>query len=391
MPVVKSKILHKQDVVNFQNSAAIGQKILDGENLYLCKNKHTTVWRLRTINKVAGVGKFGWKTIGRADDIDLRTARKQADEMRKLLRQNINLRTYQDEQKRLGKSFGEITDLFIKSKTKLKPQSITKFYSVMKHVAILNNSIMEKITETDISQLIWKVKNKSPAVATTLLRQIKAIYKFAHEESYLTKKMDIRITAKYETKHRERYLEEDELGLFFSNLFKDESVPLTIKIAIYGLFILMLRRQELLSLEWSDIKGDNRLVVKHTKKIDGFSITLPTQMVNKFQELKKANSKRSKYIFSSRNSYYTGDTLCRYCKELSIKYGLKKPFRPHDARRTALTLLSDRGHSYKVIDTALGHVQLGVNKAYFKTNLSGQRAKLLQEWANLIDELANLK
>lgn len=386
MPVIKSKQLLKHDVVNFQNTAAIGQKLLDGENLYLCKNKHTTVWRLRTRNKVAGVGKFGWKTIGRVDDIDLRTARKQADDMRKLLRQNINLQTYQDEQKRLGKTFGEITNLFIKErKTKTKPQSKIKFYSIMKHVAILNNSVMEKISENDISQLIWKVKKKSPSIATILLRQIKAIYNFAYEEKYIRNRVDFRINAKYDVKHRERYLDEDELGLFFSKLFSDNDISLTIKTAIYSLFILMLRRQELLSLEWSDIKGDNRLVVKHTKRIDGFSIALPPQLIDKLNQLKSEN-KRSKYIFSSGKSYYSGDTLCRYCKKLSVKYGLKE-FRPHDARRTALTLLSDRGHSYKVIDTALGHIQLGVNKAYFKTNLSGQRAKLLEDWANLIDGL----
>ena len=127
-------------------------------------------------------------------------------------------------------------------------------------------------------------------------------------------------------------------------------------------------------------------MVKQTKRIDGFIITIPTQLIEKLKQL-KAQNKRSKYIFSCRNSYYSGDTLCRYCKKLSIKYGLKE-FRPHDARRTARTLLADIGNTGEVIDAALAHIPKGIDKAYLQTNLSIQRAKLLQDWADLIEKLS---
>lgn len=387
MPIIKSKLLAKNDVVNFQKNAVVGQRLLDGENLYLCKNKHSVVWRLRTQTKLAGNGSRGWKTIGRAEDIDLKAARKEADRMRGLLRQNINLNTYQDEQKRLGKTFAEILKLYIQeNKSKLRPTSKLKFDSVMSNAIILHNTVMEKITENDISEIINRVKKTSPSIATTLLREIKSIYKFAYEEKYLLNKLEFRISAKYRTNHRDRYLEEENLGKFFSGLFADNDVPLTIKAAIYSLFILMLRREELLNLEWTDLNLEaHKLVVKQTKKITNFKITLPIQLVELFKKLKDNNHK-SQYIFASRTSRYTGDTLCRYCKKLGVKYGVGE-FTPHDARRTAMTLLSDRNHPYKVIDMALGHIPLGVNKSYLKTNLSDSRAKLLQDWADLIDTL----
>lgn len=388
MPIIKSKLLTKNDVVNFNKTATVGQTMLDGENLYLYKNKTSTVWKIRTRTKLGNSKTLGWKTIGQTADLDLKAARKEADKMRGILRQNINLNTYQHEQKLLGKSFGEVLDLYVKeNKSKLRPTSIRKFNSVMSNINVLNNTIMEKITENEISELVAKIKVSSPSIATILLREIKSIYSFAYEEKFLQKRLDFRIKAKYKVNHRERYLEEDKLGKFFNELFDDNDVPLAIKTAIYSLFILMLRREELLTLEWSDINlKAKKLVVKQTKKITNFKITIPTQLVEALIVLREQNP-LSQYVFSSRESHYSGDTLCRFCKKLGVKYGIGE-FTPHDARRTAMTLLSDRNHPYKVIDMALGHIPLGVNKHYLKTNMSSSRATLLQDWADLIDTLA---
>lgn len=387
MPIIKSKLLTKNDVVNFHKTATVGQTMLDGENLYLYKNKTSTVWKIRTRTKLGNSKTLGWKTIGHTADLDLKAARKEADKMRGILRQNINLNTYQHEQKLLGKSFGEVLDLYVKeNKSKLRPTSMRKFNSVMSNVNVLNDTIMEKITENEISELVAKIKASSPSIATILLREIKSIYSFAYEEKFLQKRLDFRIKAKYKANHRERYLEEDKLGRFFNELFDDNDVPLAMKTAIYGLFILMLRREELLTLEWSDINlKAKKLVVKQTKKITNFKITIPTQLVEALVVLREQNQ-FSQYVFSSRDSHYSGDTLCRFCKKLGVKYGIGE-FTPHDARRTAMTLLSDLNHPYKVIDMALGHIPLGVNKHYLKTNMSNSRATLLQDWANLIDEL----
>lgn len=365
----------------------VGQTMLDGENLYLYKNKGSTVWKLRTRTKLAGNETISWKTIGQTADLDLKAARKEAEKMRGILRQNINLNTYQHEQKLLGKTFGQILDLYVKeNKARLKPVSLRKFYSVMSNVSVLNNTIMEKITENDISELVGKVKLSAPSIATILLREIKSIYSFAYDDKYLQKKLDFRIKAKYKTNHRERYLEEDKLGRFFSNLFDDHEVSFTIKIAIYSLFILILRREELLTLEWSDINlKANKLVVKQTKKITNFKVSIPRQLAEALTVLREQNP-QARYVFGHHESRYNGDTLCKYCKMLGVKYGIGE-FTPHDARRTAMTLLSDHNHPYKVIDMALGHIPLGVNKHYLKTNMSAARTNLLQDWADLIDAL----
>lgn len=387
MPKIKLKLLTKQHINDFMQGSLFGSSLHDGHNLYLFKNKHSCVWKLRTQSKVGSKTQFSWKRIGDARDISLSKARAQADEMRDLIRQNINVHTHQKEQTRLGKTFGVVVDIYIDScKRSLKPQSKAKLIAVLNKAAILNSTILSKITETDIASIIDRVKHKSPSTAATLLREIKAIFRFAYDEKYILQKLEINIKARYKTNVRTRYLNEKKLGSLFKSLWVDDDTPIIIKTAIYTLFITMLRRDELLSLEWSDVDLDNhKITVRNAKRIDNFILRIPLQLVSKLKELRQKYS-CVKYVFNCRGERYSGDTLCRYCKQLGEKYGIGE-FTPHDARRTAMTLLADNNHNYKVIDMALGHVQKGVNKSYLKTHLSEPRAKLLQDWADLIEKL----
>lgn len=389
MPKIKSKLLTKQNINDFMQGSLFGTSLHDGHNLYLFKNQHSCVWKLRTQSKIGNSTKFSWKRIGDARDVTLSKARILADEMRDLIRQGINVHTHRKEQSKLGKTFGAVVDIYIDScKRSLKPQSKVKLIAVLNKASILNNTIISKITETDIASVIERVKHKSPSTASALLREIKLIFTFAYDEKYIMNKLDINVKAKYKVNVRMRYLNEKKLGSLFKNLWNDNDVSITIKTAIYALFITMLRREELLNLEWADVDLDNhKITVRSAKWIDNFIIRIPQQLVSRLQELRQKYP-TVKYVFNCRGNRYSGDTLCLYCKQLGEKYGIGE-FTPHDARRTAMTLLADNNHNYKVIDMALGHIQQGVNKAYIKTHLSEPRAKLLQDWADLIDKLTS--
>lgn len=383
-----TKKLTKQNINDFMQGQLFGKYLRDGDNLYLYQNKTSCVWKIRTQHKTGAQTKYSWKTIGDAADISITKARAKAEEMRGLIRQNINVHTHTKETTLLGKKFGEIVDIYIQqSKRNLKPQSKNKLVAVINKASILNNTIISKITENDIAHVIERVKRKSPSTAATLLRELKSIFSFAYDEKYMINKLDINLKARYKINHRTRYLDECKLGKLFKQLANDVDIPLVIKVAIYALFITMLRRDELLTLAWEDVDlSHQKITIRNAKRIDNFIVRIPHQLVEQLRELRQQMPNK-KYVFSCRSYRYSGDTLCRYCKDLGIKYGIGE-FTPHDARRTGMTLLSDRGHSYKVIDMALGHVQQGVNKSYLKTHLSEPRAQLLQDYADLIDELA---
>lgn len=391
MPVIKSKLLTKQHVKDFcadlPNGNLFGDKLHDGSNLYLIRTKTSAVWRVRTNLRIGTKRYQSWKTIGDVRDVSLAQARSKSEELHSLMRQKINVHTHQKENTNLGKTFGEIIEIYItEQKQNIKPQSRKQLKDILGKAWVLHGKVMAKITEREIKECVDRVKKKAPSTAATLLREIKAIYNFAYDEKYLVQKLDISVKAKYKMKPRSRYLSEDKLGRFFKQLWQDNDVSIVMKTAIYALFITLLRREELLSLEWDNVDFINKkIIIKSTKRISNFTIQPPMQLLEKLTTLRNICQDK-KYVFRFGKKHYTGNTLCIYCKELGMKYGIGE-FTPHDARRTGMNILSDNNHPYQVIDTALGHVQQGVNKSYFNTHLAEPRAKLLQDWADLIDKL----
>jgi hypothetical protein len=162
MPKIKSKLLTKQNINDFMQGSLFGTSLHDGHNLYLFKNKHSCVWKLRTQSKIGNNTKLSWKRIGDARDITLSKARVLADEMRDLIRKGINVHTHGKEQSKLGKTFGAVVDIYIDScKRSIKPQSKAKLIAVLNKAAILNSTIISKITETDIASVIDRIKDKA--------------------------------------------------------------------------------------------------------------------------------------------------------------------------------------------------------------------------------------
>lgn len=387
MPIIKSKLLTKQHVQDFASGLLLSKYLHDGDNLYVFRNQHSCVWKLRTQYRTGSKTHYSWKNIGDIRDISVPQARKKADELRSLIRQNINVQTHKKYQTNLGKTFGNIREIYLREcKQRIKPQSKEKLTEVLNKASDLNNTPIAKITENEINEIITRVKHTAPSTAATLLCELKAIFTFAYDEKYIVQKLDINIKTRYKVKERTRYLNENKLGILFKNLFKDYDVPNVMKVAIYAIFITILRREELLNIEWSDVDlNSQRITIRNGKRIDNFIISIPTQLSIKLSELQLKNP-NTKYVFNSRRYRYSGDVLYKYCKNLGIKYGIGE-FTPHDARRTAMTLLADRGYDPTVIDMALGHTQNNIRKHYLKTHLSEPRAKLLQDWANLIDKL----
>jgi integrase len=62
------------------------------------------------------------------------------------------------------------------------------------------------------------------------------------------------------------------------------------------------------------------------------------------------------------------------------------PFSPHDFRRTSSTALNEAGFASDWIEKCLAHEQRGVRAIYNKAEYAEQRKKMMQAWADMIDE-----
>ncbi|MOA32982.1 putative prophage CPS-53 integrase [compost metagenome] len=62
-------------------------------------------------------------------------------------------------------------------------------------------------------------------------------------------------------------------------------------------------------------------------------------------------------------------------------------FTIHDLRRTASTLLHEKGWASDVVEKALNHTIGGVRGVYNRAEYAGQCKEMLQAWADTIDSL----
>jgi integrase len=63
-------------------------------------------------------------------------------------------------------------------------------------------------------------------------------------------------------------------------------------------------------------------------------------------------------------------------------------FTVHDLRRTAATLLSEDEYEADVIEKALNHTIKGVRGVYNRAQYRDKRKRMLQDWADKVEDFA---
>lgn len=386
MPIIKTNQITIKALNELQQSNEIGKSLLDGNNLYISKAKTGLFWRYRVAFKANTGYKFSWLSLGSYPSTSIATARNKAIKIREQIEQGINPKTAQAKlSDRLGKTLGEVLAKFQDNYyPTIKPNTKKIFDNAIKHIKPLHNTLMAMVSEYDILEISDSIKKTgADSVAGYFIQFAKRFFSYAKQEGYILENKTRDLKSTYSFKPRDRYLQPKELAKFIRLLMLDRGVRLDVKVAIYSLAILLLRRSELTEIAWCNVDLDSgRVVIERTKTISHFTSLIPNQLIEMWQLLGNT------YSFNSLLFKFDDNTLYRHITELSIKY-IGKKITPHDFRRTGMSLLAEQGHDYLVIDSALAHTVKGVNRSYLKSNLLDERLKLLQGYANYIDDLIN--
>lgn len=371
----------------------IETKLCDGDYLYLrmCEN-NTPYFTFRVRLKTNTGIKNSWCSIGEYPSVSLAMARNKARGMRTLIARGINPIDYSSDMAKLGKTFGEVTELFTAQHFQtIKIRSIEKWHSTMRRTYVLNNVVMEKITEADIQDIMHKAdKDGTKSIAAGILQRMKMIFKWAKREGYIPHNPTLEMERSYKIGVRERYLQPNELKHFLNSICSDKTIVALPQAVIYSLLVLLTRKEELLRLKWQDVDLDSgRIVLRETKNITNFTIIIPSQIIGLWRKLRELYP-NSQYVFAGQRTHYRSPSLRKELMHMIDKYNMEW-FTPHDFRRTGMTILAEMGNRHEVIDSALGHVLTGVKKHYLKSNLLEERKNLLQNWADYIDSLLEAK
>ncbi|WP_109373636.1 tyrosine-type recombinase/integrase [Proteus genomosp. 6] len=193
---------------------------------------------------------------------------------------------------------------------------------------------------------------------------------------------------------RERAMSPKEIGILFRELENYSCYP-TLKLAVKFVLLTLVRKSEFIHATWDEIDFKNRQWVIPKGRMKGRKehvIYLSDQAMDILTGMKVC-AMGSNYLMPGRydikkplSNAALNNVIDGTVKRINSKGIEFDPLTVHDLRRTASTLLHEAGYNSDWIEKCLAHVQNGVRAVYNKAEYAEQRRKMLQEWADMVDE-----
>lgn len=190
----------------------------------------------------------------------------------------------------------------------------------------------------------------------------------------------------HQTAHK-RPLPVSEVGELLRAVDNQRSVRFDTRSALHLVWWTLCRSNEVIGAEWSEFDleaGTWRIQARRMKKRKEHFVALPRQAVEMLKLLKELNGKGT-HVFPNRNDP-DRPAGASALANLVESIGWKGRFSPHAARTTGSTQLHAMGFSPDWIERQLSHVDdNAVRRAYNHADHFGDRAKMMQQWADLLD------
>ncbi|MBO2683059.1 tyrosine-type recombinase/integrase [Shewanella algae] len=264
------------------------------------------------------------------------------------------------------------------------------------------NQKLTEISHEDLRALTDAIVERgAPATAVHAREIVLQVYRWATERGQKVENPAdlVRPASIARFEPRDRTLTPAEIGLMYRYMEKVGTTP-SIRAAVKLLLLTMVRKSELTNATWSEINFSEALWTipkERMKRRNPHLVFLSRQAMDILIAL-KTFAGGSDYIFPSRydsDAPMSSATMNRVM-DLTYKAAQKEgqslsKFGPHDLRRTASTLLHEAGYNTDWIEKCLAHEQKGVRAVYNKAEYREQRAAMLQDWADMIDEWTTTK
>ena len=195
----------------------------------------------------------------------------------------------------------------------------------------------------------------------------------------------------HNAKARDRALSEAEVSVFLEAT-RESNIRRQFKIAIQLILLSRVRKSELLLARWEHVDFDKaawHIPAAHSKTGKSHVVYLSHQAVAHFKTL-HVLACGSELVLPGRSS------LTKPFAHNGINSALKVSLRGqdipaftiHDLRRTASTLLHEKGWLSDVVEKARNHSIGGIRGVYNRAEYEPQRRDMSQFWADHIDRLS---
>ena len=200
---------------------------------------------------------------------------------------------------------------------------------------------------------------------------------------------DLKGALKPPVRKHQAYLKEKELPEYLKKLEAYDGSIQT-KLALKFLLLTFVRTTELRAATWDEIdfdKAEWRIPAERMKMREQHIVPLSKQAVAVLRELKSLTGQWS-YVFANQHkpSGFMSENTMLYAL---YRMGYHSKATGHGFRATASTILNEHGYEPSVIERQLAHAERNeVRAAYNHAQYLPERRKMMQWWADYLDEAA---
>lgn len=375
-------------------------KVSDRDGLYVAVTKSGVIsfrydYRFNGRRETVTFGRYS------ADGITLAEARAELIEAKRLLNAGVSPASKKRdgiESKKIGTVFKDYTVNFLNDAQYATSTRAMKEAIIEKEIyPVFGKLQLEEITTPRLRALCEKIKDRGAKATALQVREIVgSVFTYAIDRGYeISNPADaIKASSIGTFQARERAMSPKEIGILFRELENYSCYP-TLKLAVKFVLLTLVRKSEFIHATWDEIDFKNRQWVIPKGRMKGRKehvIYLSDQAMDILTGMKVC-AMGSDYLMPGRydikkplSNAALNNVIDGTVKRINEKGIEFEPVTVHDLRRTASTLLHEAGYNSDWIEKCLAHVQNGVRAVYNKAEYAEQRRKMLQEWADMVDE-----
>ncbi len=260
----------------------------------------------------------------------------------------------------------------------------------------VGNLPIRNVTAAHLLEIMRRVEGRGAETMAVLLRQwASAIFRYA----VATLRADSDPAAalkgaihRPKVKHH-KPLSRDQIADFVKALESYGGYRTTV-IALRLMLLTFVRTVELRAAQWEEIdleRAEWRIPAERMKKREPHLVPLSQQAVELLEELHTFTGGRAFLFPNYRNpkTCMTPTTLNRALERMGFNGKDSIGFSAHGFRATASTILNEMGYRPDVIERQLAHAERNkVRASYNQAEYLEERRAMMQQWADLTDELA---
>ncbi|AGH97825.1 tyrosine-type recombinase/integrase [Micavibrio aeruginosavorus] len=377
-------------------------KMGDSGGLYLeITPKGSKLWRM----KYRYGGKEKRLALGQYPEVSLADARDGRDKARKLLAEHNDPSLAKQEKKRLAQASAANTfealalEWHEKNKGNWSPNHASTVLRRLEQdlFPAIGNLPIKEITTPRLAIVIENIEKRGAYdIARRALQYSRAIFAYAQLRGKIdTNPADIKAKDFLAPIKQGHYaaMEAKDLPEFLSKLYSNEArLFISTQLALEMMLLTFVRTSELIKARWDEFDFEKRqwiIPAERMKMNRDHIVPLSKQVLRILEQLKPISEHREFLFPGQRNpkTHMSNGAILMALKRMGY-HGIHTG---HGFRALAMTtIMEELGYPHEVPDTQLAHAKGdSVRRAYDRTKFLAQRKKMMQEWADYIENISH--